>query len=125
VRNLAGVPSPLASADEHPVDLVIVRENTEGEYSDVGGGSTSAWRTIALQQTVFSRKGVSRIADYAFLLSGRRRGCVTSATKSNGIVHTMPFWDQVVRERAALHPEVALTEEHVDALAAKLVSRPE
>jgi len=126
VRSFAGVTGPLADAANRPIDLVIVRENNEGEYSEVGGrfGRGDPGET-AIQEAVFTRRGISRIADYALDLSARRGRHVTSATKSNGLVHSMPFWDEVVRERAALRPEVELVEEHVDALAAKLVLRPE
>jgi tartrate dehydrogenase/decarboxylase/D-malate dehydrogenase len=126
VRSFAGVTSPLADAENRPIDLVIVRENNEGEYSEVGGrfGRGGPGET-ALQEAVFTRRGISRIADYALQLALGRGRHVTSATKSNGIVHSMPFWDEVVRERAALLPEVELIEEHIDALAAKLVLRPE
>ena len=126
VRSFAGVRSPLADAGDRPIDLVIVRENTEGEYSEVGGrfGRGEPGET-AVQEAVFTRRGISRIADHALALASGRGRHVTSATKSNGLVHSMPFWDEVVRERAALHPRVELVEEHVDALAAKLVLRPE
>ena len=126
VRSFEGVRSPLADAQNHPVDLVIVRENNEGEYSQIGGRFNQGLpEETAVQEAVFTRRGISRIADYALFVSAGRRRRLTSATKSNGLVHTMPFWDEVVRERAALHPEVDLVEEHVDALAAKLVLRPE
>ena len=126
VRSFPGVTSPLADGDNRPIDLVIVRENNEGEYSEIGGrfGRGGPDET-AIQEAVFTRRGISRIADYALELASRRDRRVTSATKSNGLVHSMPFWDEVVRERAALLPEVELVEEHVDALAAKLVLRPE
>jgi tartrate dehydrogenase/decarboxylase/D-malate dehydrogenase len=126
VRSFEGVTSPLADGDNRPIDLVIVRENNEGEYSEVGGrfGRGGAGET-AIQEAVFTRRGISRIADYALELASERGRRVTSATKSNGLVHSMPFWDEVVRDRAALLPEVDLVEEHVDALAAKLVLRPE
>jgi tartrate dehydrogenase/decarboxylase/D-malate dehydrogenase len=126
VRSFSGVTSPLANGENRPIDLVIVRENNEGEYSEVGGrfGRGGPGET-AIQEAVFTRRGISRIADYALELAAGRGRRVTSATKSNGLVHSMPFWDEVVRERAALHPEVDLVEEHVDALAAKLVLRPE
>jgi tartrate dehydrogenase/decarboxylase/D-malate dehydrogenase len=126
VRSFDGVRSPLAASHEHPIDLVIVRENTEGEYSEVGGRFNRGLpEETAVQEAVFTRRGVARIADYALGLARHRRDRLTSATKSNGLVHTMPFWDEVVRERAALQPEVQLVEEHVDALAAKLVMSPE
>lgn len=126
VRSFAGVTSPLADGANRPIDLVIIRENNEGEYSEIGGrfGRGGADET-AIQEAVFTRRGISRIADYALELASRRGRRVTSATKSNGLVHSMPFWDEVVRERADRLPEVELVEEHVDALAAKLVLRPE
>jgi tartrate dehydrogenase/decarboxylase/D-malate dehydrogenase len=126
VRTFDGVRSPLADAQDHPIDLVIVRENNEGEYSEIGGRFNRGLpEETAVQEAVFTRHGVTRIADYALALATQRRSRLTSATKSNGLVHTMPFWDEVVRERAALQPGVQLVEEHVDALAAKLVLHPE
>jgi tartrate dehydrogenase/decarboxylase/D-malate dehydrogenase len=126
VRGFEGVRSPLADAPGRDIDLVIVRENNEGEYSEVGGRFNRGLpEETAVQESVFTRKGISRIADYALTIASGRRRRLTSATKSNGLVHSMPFWDEVVRERAALHPEVDLVDEHVDALAAKLVLRPE
>ena len=126
VRTFEGVRSPLADVAASTIDLVIVRENNEGEYSEVGGRFNRGLpEETAVQEAVFTRCGISRIADYALTLSAGRRRSVTSATKSNGLVHTMPFWDEVVRERAAGHPDVHLVEEHIDALAAKLVLHPE
>jgi tartrate dehydrogenase/decarboxylase/D-malate dehydrogenase len=120
VRTFEGVTSPLA------IDLVIVRENNEGEYSQLGGRFNRGLPDeTAIQEAVFTRRGITRIADYALSLAAGRSRHLTSATKSNGLVHSMPFWDEVVRERAELRPEVQLVEEHVDALAAKLVLRPE
>jgi tartrate dehydrogenase/decarboxylase/D-malate dehydrogenase len=125
IRVFEGVPSPLRGASAGDVDLVVVRENVEGEYSEVGGRFGRGFpEEMAVQQAVFTRAGVSRIADFALELAERRGGGLTSATKSNGIVHTMPFWDEVVAERAAGHPGVALRSEHIDALAAKLVLDP-
>ncbi len=121
-----GVESPLRHARAGEVDLVVVRENVEGEYSEIGGRINRGFPDeIAMQESVFTRVGVSRIADYAFELAGRRSGYLTSATKSNGIVHTMPFWDEVVAERAANHPNVRWDSELIDALAAKVVLEPE
>jgi tartrate dehydrogenase/decarboxylase / D-malate dehydrogenase len=103
----------------------VVRENVEGEYSEVGGRFGRGFpEEMAVQEAVFTRAGIARIADYAFELAARRRGRLTSATKSNGIVHTMPFWDEVVAERAAAHHDVTWRAEHIDALAAKLVLDP-
>ena len=126
VRSFAGVASPLADGENRPIDLVIVRENNEGEYSTIGGryfeGTAGGDRDPGGR---VHPQGDHPHADYALTVAADRRRHLTSATKSNGLVHSMPFWDQVVRERAALRPEVDLVEEHVDALAAKLVLRPE
>jgi tartrate dehydrogenase/decarboxylase / D-malate dehydrogenase len=123
-RLLEGVPSPLAP-DKGALDVVIVRENTEGEYSEVGGRVFRGLpQEMAVQEAVFTRHGIERIARYAFELARTRRRRVASATKSNGIVHTMPFWDEVVDEIAADYPDVELTRYHVDALAALLVLDP-
>jgi tartrate dehydrogenase/decarboxylase / D-malate dehydrogenase len=123
IRVLPGLPGPLR--DPGAVDFVVVRENVEGEYSEIGGRINRGFPDeMAVQEAVFTRAGVTRIVDYAFDLARTRRRHVTSATKSNGIVHTMPFWDEIVRERAARHPAVDWRPEHVDALAAKLVLDP-
>lgn len=104
-----GVGSPIRGAlpgdADGRVDFVVVRENTECEYSEIGGrfGRGSDFE-FATQESIFTRFGIERIADYAFALSGRRGKRLVSATKSNGIVHAMPFWDEVVAERASLHP---------------------
>ena len=123
IRVFDGVSSPLR--DARGVEFVVVRENVEGEYSEVGGRFGRGFpQEMAVQQAVFTRPGVTRIVDFAFELARTRRGHVTSATKSNGIVHTMPFWDEIVRERAALYPEVEWDQEHIDALCAKVVLDP-
>jgi tartrate dehydrogenase/decarboxylase / D-malate dehydrogenase len=120
-----GVESPVGGAKPGEVDLVVVRENVEGEYSEIGGRLNRGFPDeLAVQESVFTRAGVTRIADYAFDLARQRSGYLTSATKSNGIVHTLPFWDEVVAERAAEHPDVRWDSEHIDALAAKLVLEP-
>ncbi|MDP9168574.1 MAG: tartrate dehydrogenase [Actinomycetota bacterium] len=123
IKVFTGVQSPLRAPGD--VDFVVVRENVEGEYSEVGGRVNRGFPDeFAVQESVFTRVGVSRIADFAFELARTRRGHVTSATKSNGIVHTLPFWDEVVAERAANYPDVQLDSEHIDALAAKFVLQP-
>jgi tartrate dehydrogenase/decarboxylase / D-malate dehydrogenase len=125
IRVFEGVPSPLRTAEPGAVDLVVVRENVEGEYSEIGGRTARGFpEEMAVQEAVFTRAGVTRILEYAFALAERRRGRLTSATKSNGIVHTMPFWDELVAERAASHPDVTWDQEHIDALAAKFVLEP-
>jgi tartrate dehydrogenase/decarboxylase/D-malate dehydrogenase len=124
IRVFEGVDSPLRTATGE-VDLVVVRENVEGEYSEIGGRLNQGTpEELAVQEAVFTRAGVTRVADYAFSLAARRRGKLTSATKSNGIIHTMPFWDELVAERAAEHPDVTWDQEHIDALAAKFVLDP-
>ncbi|MFG2129723.1 tartrate dehydrogenase [Streptomyces sp. NPDC048751] len=125
IRVFEGVDSPLRVAVAGEVDLVVVRENVEGEYSEIGGRlNRGTPEELAVQEAVFTRAGVTRIADYAFSLAARRRGRLTSATKSNGIIHTMPFWDELIAERAAEHPGVTWDQEHIDALAAKFVLDP-
>lgn len=123
VKTLDGVASPLAA--KNPIDLLIVRENNEGEYSEVGGRMYRGLpEESAMQTTVFTRLGVLRAAHFAARLAESRRGQLTSATKSNGIVHTLPFWDEVVAETVREYPDVTLTSELVDALAAHLVLKP-
>jgi tartrate dehydrogenase/decarboxylase / D-malate dehydrogenase len=123
VRSFPGVPGPLTSSE--PIDLVIVRENVEGEYSELGGRAYAGtpWEQ-ATQQSLFTRHGVERIVRYALRLAAERTGRLTSATKSNGIMHTMTFWDEIVSRSAADWPGVTVTREHIDALCAKLVLRP-
>src|SRR3954466_334364 len=124
IRVFPGVPSPLRAAGPE-VALVVVRENVEGEYSEIGGRFNRGLPDeLAVQEAVFTRTGVTRILDYAFALAGRRRGHLTSATKSNGIIHTLPFWDELVRERASSFPGVKWDQEHIDALCAKVVLDP-
>ncbi|MBO2453152.1 tartrate dehydrogenase [Actinomadura barringtoniae] len=123
IRVFDGLDSPLRAAGE--VDLVVVRENVEGEYSEIGGRLNRGFPDeFAVQEAVFTRAGVTRVLDYAFDLAARRGGRLTSATKSNGIVHTLPFWDELVAERGAAHPAVTWDQEHIDALAAKFVLDP-
>lgn len=123
VRALRGVPSPVRGGDR--MDLLIVRENNEGEYSDVGGRSYPGLpQETAIQASVFTRRGVERAARYALEAAAGRRGLLTSATKSNGIIHTMPFWDEVVTDVARERPEVEVRHLLIDALAARLISHP-
>jgi len=107
------------------IDLVVVRENVEGEYSEVGGRVYRGRpEEIAVQEAVFTRRGVERVARFAFDLAARRSGRVVSATKSNGIIHSMPFWDEVVVGVAAEYPQVACESVLIDALAARGVLHP-
>jgi tartrate dehydrogenase/decarboxylase / D-malate dehydrogenase len=121
-RFLAGMPTPLR--DPGDFDVVVVRENTEGEYSDVGGRIHTGNREIAVQVNVFTRVGTEAVVRHACELARTRRGLLTSATKSNAIMHAMPFWDEVVREIAGDYPDVAVESMHLDALLARLVREP-
>lgn len=122
-RYLPGMPSPLR--DPAGFDVVVARENTEGEYSDIGGRIHEGGREIAVQVNVFTRHGTTAVVRYAMELARSRRGRLTSATKSNGIMHAMPFWDEVVRDVAADYPDVAVESMHLDALLARLVRQPD
>lgn len=126
VRLLPGIRSPLAGRTARDIDFVIVRENTEGEYSQIGGRLyTGTEREIAVQESVFTRVGVDRVLRFAFELARGRRGQVTSATKSNGIIHTMPFWDERFRAIAADYPDVRTAQFHIDILSAHFVQHPD
>jgi tartrate dehydrogenase/decarboxylase/D-malate dehydrogenase len=106
--------------------MVIVRENNEGEYSEIGGRLYEGTEDeLAIQQTVFTRRGVDRILRYAFRLARTRKSQVTSATKSNGIIHTMPFWDERFRLIAQEFPDVRTDQYHIDILTAHFVRHPE
>ena len=126
-RLLPGVASPLAGREPGSIDFWIVRENTEGEYSAVGGHMFAGTeREVVIQETVMTRIGVDRVLRYAFELANRRPGRhLTSATKSNGIAITMPFWDQRVEAIAADYPEVRWDKYHIDILAAQFVLNPD
>jgi tartrate dehydrogenase/decarboxylase / D-malate dehydrogenase len=124
IRLLSGVASPLARAPA--IDLVVVRENVEGEYSEVGGRLYRGRpEELAIQEAVFTRRGTERVVRYAFALAAQRRGRLTSATKSNGIIHTMPFWDEIVEEVAGEHPQVEVERVLIDALCARVVAAPD
>lgn len=122
-KQLRGVASPLVNPKSF--DLIVVRENSEGEYSEIGGRMHQGEDEIAIQNAVFTRKGSEAAMRYAFELAQKRRKHVTSATKSNGIFHTMPFWDQIFKEVQTDYPEVKTSSYHIDALAAFFVSRPQ
>ncbi len=124
---MPGIPSPLAGRKPGDIDFVVVRENTEGEYSSVGGRMWEGTdREVVFQQSVFSRKGVDRVMRFAFDLARTRAAKhVTSATKSNGISITMPYWDERFRAVAADYPDVRADQYHIDILTAHFVQRPE
>jgi tartrate dehydrogenase/decarboxylase / D-malate dehydrogenase len=126
VRLLAGVESPLKGFPPGQIDICVVRENNEGEYSEAGGRvnhNTDA--EIVLQETVFTRRGCDRAMRFAFELARRRKNHLTSATKSNGIMHTMPYWDERFEAMARDFPEVRTDQYHIDILTAHFVRHPE
>jgi len=127
VRLMPGVPSPLANRKPGDIDFYVVRENTEGEYSAVGGVMfADTPREIVMQETVMSRVGVDRILKFAFELAQTRpRKHLTSATKSNGISISMPYWDQRVRAMAENYPHVKWDQYHIDILTAQFVLHPD
>jgi tartrate dehydrogenase/decarboxylase/D-malate dehydrogenase len=127
VRLLKGVKSPLVGRSAQDIDLVIVRENNEGEYSEIGGrlyrGTTEE---LVVQESVFTRHGCDRVMRYAFELAMTRPDRhVTSATKSNGIIHTMPYWDERFAAMAKNYPEIRTDQYHIDILAAHFVQHPD
>ncbi|MGH3344451.1 MAG: tartrate dehydrogenase [Carbonactinosporaceae bacterium] len=125
IRLFQGIESPLRGAVPEDIDFVVIRENNEGEYSEIGGRIYQGLdHEMAVQESVFTRRGVEAVQRYAYELASSREGRLVSATKSNGIVHTMPFWDQIFREVAKDFPGVATQEYHIDALAAAFVLRP-
>jgi tartrate dehydrogenase/decarboxylase/D-malate dehydrogenase len=127
VRLMPGVHSPLAGRNPGDIDFWVVRENNEGEYSSMGGrmfGGTE--EEFVTQLSVFSKKGTDRIMRYAFeLAKTRRRKHVTSATKSNGIAITMPYWDERFKAISAEYPEVQTSQFHIDILTAHFVQHPD
>ncbi|HUH93514.1 MAG TPA: tartrate dehydrogenase [Casimicrobiaceae bacterium] len=126
-RLMPGVPSPLANRKPGDIDFVVVRENTEGEYSSVGGRMfEGSEREVVFQESVFTRRGVDRILQFAFELARKRPAKhITSATKSNGISITMPYWDERFREMAKRYPDIRTDQFHIDILSAHFVQRPQ
>ncbi len=125
VRLMPGVPCPLAGRKPGDIDFYVVRENTEGEYSSIGGkifGNTD--REIVVQESVFTRVGVDRVLRYAFDLARKRKRKLTSATKSNGIFISMPYWDERVEAIAQEYPDVHVDKFHIDILTAHFVRNP-
>ena len=127
VRLMPGIKSPLAGRAIGDIDFIVVRENTEGEYSSLGGRMfEGSEREFVMQQTIFTRTGVDRILKYAFELAQKRpKKHVTSATKSNGISITMPYWDERFRAAAQQYPSVRTDQFHIDILAAHFVQHPD
>ena len=127
VRLLPGARSPLAGRTSADIDMVIVRENNEGEYSEIGGRLYRGTpEELAVQVAMFTRKGCDRVIRYAFEQAmKRKRRHLTSATKSNGIIHSMPYWDERFAAMAKSYPEVRTAQFHIDILTAHFVQHPE
>ena len=127
MRLLPGIQSPLAGKTAADIDMVCVRENSEGEYCGIGGRLHAGTADELAEQTaVFTRRGIERIARYAFTLAmARPRKLVASATKSNALHHSMVFWDEVVADVAREFPDVTVRKYHVDALAARMITHPQ
>ncbi len=127
VQLMPGIASPLANRKPGEIDFYVVRENTEGEYSHMGGRMFhGSEREIVIQETVMTRIGVDRVLKYAFELAARRpRQQLTSATKSNGLSITMPFWDERVAAMAKHYPGVRVDQYHIDILTANFVLHPD
>jgi len=128
VKLLRGIRSPLADRGRSDLDFIVIRENNEGEYSRVGGRiyeGTS--QDMAIQSSIFTREGVEKVLRYAYQIarSKGKRSRLTAATKSNGIVHTMPFWDEYVHKINEEYPEIKTNIVHIDALCAFFVSKPD
>ena len=127
VRLMPGVPTPLANRVPGDIDFYVVRENTEGEYSSIGGKIFPGTdREVVMQETVMTRIGVDRVLRYAFELAQRReKKHLTSATKSNGISITMPYWDERVEAMAKEYPDIHCDKYHIDILTAHFVQHPD
>ena len=126
-RLMPGVPCPLAGRQPGDIDMLIVRENTEGEYTSLGGVMFAGTeREFVVQENVFTRLGAERLLKYAFELARTRpRKHVTVATKSNGIAIAMPWWDERCAEMAARYPDVSWDKQHIDILSARFVLQPQ
>lgn len=126
VKLMPGVPCPLAGRQVGDIDFMVVRENNEGEYSSIGGRLYEGTdQEMAVQQSVFTRQGVDRILKVAFdIAQSRPKKHLTSATKSNGIAITMPYWDERVKAMSTAYPEVKVDQFHIDILCAQFVRNP-
>ena len=126
VRLFEGMPCPLAGREPGEIDMLIVRENVEGEYSAIGGRQYEGTaQEMAVQQSIFTKKGIEQIMRYAFEAAKlRERKQVTSATKSNGIIHSMPYWDERFEAISAEYPDITTDKFHIDILTAHFVRNP-
>jgi tartrate dehydrogenase/decarboxylase/D-malate dehydrogenase len=125
-RLLEGITSPLSGRKAGDIDFIIIRENSEGEYSEVGGRLyRNTEFDMAMQQSIFTRRACDRIITYAFELARTRKKHVTSATKSNGIVYSMPFWDERFAAISKRYPDIKTDQYHIDILTAHFVAHPD
>jgi tartrate dehydrogenase/decarboxylase/D-malate dehydrogenase len=126
VRLFEGIETPLKNRHPSEINFTIIRENNEGEYSNVGGRIYEGTEEeTVVQQTIFTRRGVDRVLRFAFELARHQEKHVTSATKSNGIIHTMSFWDERFRAIASEYPDVRTDQYHIDILTAHFVRHPD
>ncbi len=126
VRLFEGIETPLKNWKPGDIDFCIVRENNEGEYSNIGGRLYEGTdEEMAVQQTIFTKRGVQKVLKFAFELARRRKKHLTSATKSNGIIYTMPFWDECFRAMGADYRDVRTDQYHIDILTAHFVRHPD
>jgi tartrate dehydrogenase/decarboxylase/D-malate dehydrogenase len=126
VKLFAGIEPAVKNFAPGQIDFCVVRENNEGEYSQIGGRLYSHTEDeLAVQQSIFTRRGCDRIIRYAFELASTRRRHVTSATKSNGIIHTMPFWDERFAAMSEKYPDIRTDQFHIDILTAHFVRHPD
>ena len=126
IKLMKGVVSPLTGRGPGDIDFTIVRENNEGEYSEMGGRIYAGTeREMVIQESVFTREGVDKVLRFAFEQAEKRRGHLTSATKSNGIIHTMPYWDERFAAMKATYPAIETDQFHIDILSTHFVQHPD
>ncbi|MBT3629356.1 MAG: tartrate dehydrogenase [Rhodospirillaceae bacterium] len=126
IKLMKGVTTPLAGRGPGDIDFTIVRENNEGEYSEMGGRIYAGTeREMVIQESVFTREGVDKVLRFAFEQAVKRRGHLTSATKSNGIIHTMPYWDERFEAMKPAFPDIETDQFHIDILSAHFVQHPD
>ncbi|MDP6475659.1 MAG: tartrate dehydrogenase [Alphaproteobacteria bacterium] len=126
IKLMRGVTTPLAGRQAGDIDFTIVRENNEGEYSEMGGRIYAGTaREMVIQESVFTREGVDKVMRFAFEQAAKRRRHVTSATKSNGIIHTMPYWDERFEAMKPNYPDIETDQFHIDILSAQFVQHPD
>jgi tartrate dehydrogenase/decarboxylase/D-malate dehydrogenase len=126
IKLMAGVDTPLKDRKPGDIDFYVVRENNEGEYSEIGGRLYAGTeREMAIQQAIFTKTGCDRVMRFAFELARKRKKHVSSATKSNGIIHSMPFWDERFAAIGKEYPDVKTDQYHIDILTAHFVRHPD